>query len=288
MKRYLAAILAFTIIACMTAGCALAEYALTEIPGNLDTMVLADDSLYVQVTTDYPQSVVYKFDSAEGLVLENDTFQSETEILYVHSGQFYAWTESSAVLIGKGNDEKIELHPSSFTSGKKDIYPFLMSMTEGDIIISLMSHGNSSSDRFSVCRTDVGSGTFKSVECAENLYMIQPYHEGESLLIMTNGAVSKDVYTLNWDTLLQTRTGSLPSNAQSIAYSKADDAIYYLADGSLWRFQIGEDPQAVMQDLPTSTDQRGFVLDSGLFVTIYYGAEEDFIMTIDLTSASGE
>ena len=258
---------------------ACAEHASFDFPGNVIQMAFSDGKLYVQTKASYPESVVYLVDSenADTPVQICDGLDSERDVLFAAGGHLYKHQsgESNITLIRQNDTADAVTSMSLKPSALSEVNPFLVSLYEDGALVYILSQGES----LHLCRLDVATGEIKSINMNEDLFAVQPYAEGKNLVVLNHGAY--EVYEINWDTLEQTLLGALPNGATSIAYSREQDVIYYMADKALWRYQWDGSSTQVMTDLPHWTDQRAFMLDATHFVTLSSDLAETLIL-IDL------
>ena len=277
MKKAMCLILLLLLTAYPLLACA--EYASFDFPDNVIQMAFSDGKLYVQTKASYPESVVYLIDSenADTPVQIYDGLDSERDMLFVAGGNLYKHQtgETNITLIQQNDTSDAVSSMSLKPSTVSEVNPFLVSFYEDGALVYILSQGES----LYLCRLDVATGEIKSINMNENLFAVQPYSEGKNLVVLNHGAY--EVYEINWDTLEQTLLGSLPNGATSIAYSREQDVIYYMADKALWYYQWDGSSTQAMTDLPNWTDQRAFMLDATHFVTLYSDLEETLIM-IDL------
>lgn len=285
MKKSLFYILALAVLAFPLF--ALAQSETFVFPGNVWQMALADGKLYIQTDADYPDSVVYLYSPENSSVpqLACEGLEAEIDSLVVLNSNLYVLKQGQASMkmIQSNNADKkkdsIVLLPEQFLNGKNEVYPFLLSINEGDTLTFMVTHG----EEIHLCRLETISGEFKSVNMEENLYALQPYLNECSLLFRTNRVDGrKEIFEFNWDTLAQTQKGSLPADATGIAYNEDQDDILYIAGGCLWRYRWDGSSEQIMDGLPRGTDQRGFVLGDKHYVALQRDLQETLIM-IDLT-----
>lgn len=271
--RFIALITAVLFVPCL----AMAEetYNLFPFAGGVEFVSYSNNSVYVQATVEYPQSAVYNYQprtmSTPEMVL--DTLTSERDKVYVVNDKLYVHSPESAGIKGIDNGDMYTIPQDSWS-------PFLVSIYEEDALVFLMAKG----EEIHVCRLDTLTGEFQSVNMGVSLFSIQPYGKNRSLLVNTDGATGEKIISeLNWETLELREKGKLPAGATSIAYSKQEDCIYFMVDGSLWTYQWNGSKQQKASGFPLWTDQRAFILDSGVFTTLYFDLEEA-MLTIDLNN----
>lgn len=266
----------------------LAEYGKFDFPGNISHVAFSDGVLYVQAEADYPASVLYKYSPllSEEPELVFDQLETEMDHILVTNGQAYTLRDGKnnmhviQNMAAHGDKKTIQLFPETFADGKRGMSFFLESISEGKSLVFLMACG----EQIHMCHLNTENGEFKSVNMEENLFAVQPYAEEKNLIFRSNrNNGEKEIYEFDWGTLKQTRRGTLPAEAVSIAFSKDQDVLYYMANGSLWRYQWDGSCMQIMTDLPSWTDQRAFILDSGYFVTLHSDLDETLIV-IDLNS----
>lgn len=252
-------------------------YELYPFTGSVEFMAYSNGSAYIQATVEYPQSAVYQYHpqtmSTPAMIV--DTLTAEVEKAFVLNNELYIYSPAADCI--KSSDEE-----SVYDLLTKGGSPFLVSIYEDDALVYVMAHG----EELHVCRLDTLTGEIQSVNMGVSLFAIQPYGEQQSLLVNTDGTTGeKVILELDWNTLVQSEKGRLPMSATSIAYSKAEDCIYYMADGCLWSYQWNGTKQQVASGFPLWTDQRAFILNGGTFTTLYFDLEEA-LLTIDLNNFS--
>ena len=202
-----------------------------------------------------------------------DTLEAESDYTLIAGDQIFIVKDGSTVL-NTADENK------AFDFPNAEWVPFLMSIFANDDLAFLMYEEETES--IHVCYYNIRTEEFKSVSMGENLYTIQPYKPGMTMLFMMNGVTGcNDIYVIDWATITQTAMGSLPAGVTSIAYNEKDDSVYYLAEGNLCKFSWDGSAQQLASGFPLWTDQRAYILDAGVFATTYIDAEEN-LLTIPL------
>lgn len=262
--RYIALFIAVLFVPCF--AFADEAYELFPFAGNIEFMSYSNEGVFIQATVEYPQSAEYYYQPQTMSMPEMllDTLVSETDIVYVVNDKLFIHSPEA------GGIKCIE-NGDVYTFPQNGWSPFLVSVYDEDALVFLMAKG----EEIYVCRLDTLTGEFQSVNMGVSLFAIQPYGKKQSLLVNTDsGTGEKIISELNWETLEQQEKGKLSADATSIAYSKQADCIYYMADGCLWNYQWDGTKPQIAGGFPLWTDQRAFILDSGVFVTLDYNLDE--------------
>lgn len=273
--RLMAFILAILVLPCFAS--AEDTYELFPFDGSIEFVSYANHSVYVQAVVAYPRSAVYHYqpEAMSKPELMVDTLTAETDKALIVNDKLFIHTSKAGDIKSIDNNEMY-----SFPQNGWD--PFLVSVYDDDALVFLMANG----EEIHACRLDTLTGAFQSVNMGVSLFAIQPYGKNRSLLVNTDGATGeKVILELDWETLEQCEKGRLPAGAASIAYSKQADCMYYMADGCLWTYQWDGTRKQIASGFPLWTDQRAFILDSGVLTTLYIDAEES-LLAIDLNHLS--
>lgn len=273
MKKLISAFLAVMLLTLPCLACAEQTYRLFAFPGQIEFAAFSDGNAYVKSLVSYPQSALYQYTpgSMEEPQMVLDTLAAEVEYTMVAGDQILVFQDGSAALNTVDGNEVFELPSNGWL-------PYLMSIYTNDELVFLMSED----EAIHVCYYNTQTAEFKSIRMDESLYTVQPYKTGMTMLFKTNGATgSKNIDVIDWATMEQTAMGSLPAGVTSIAYSENDDALYYLAEGNLCKFSWDGTINQIASGYPLWTDQRAYILESGVFAAIYTDVDET-LLTIDI------
>lgn len=275
MKKLLCVLLTMMLLTLPCLACGEQAYQMFAFPGQIEFTAFSDGDAYVKSVVNYPQSALYKYTpgSAEAPQMLLDTLEAESDYTLIAGDQIFIVKDGSAVLNTADENKAFDLPNVEWV-------PFLMSIFANDDLAFLMYEEETES--IHVCYYNIKTEEFKSVSMGENLYTIQPYKPGMTMLFMMNGVTGcNDIYVIDWATMTQTAMGSLPAGVTSIAYNEKDDSVYYLAEGNLCKFSWDGSVQQLASGFPLWTDQRAYILDAGVFATTYIDAEEN-LLTIPL------
>lgn len=273
MKKLISVFLAVMLLALPCLACAEQAYRLFAFPDHIEFAAFSDGNAYIKSVVRYPQSALYKYSpgSMEEPQMVLDTLAAEVEYTMVAGDQILVFKDGSAAMNTVDGNKVFELPSNRWI-------PYLMSIYTNDELVFLMSED----EAIHVCYYNTQTTEFKSIRMDESLYTVQPYKPGMTMLFKTNGATgSKDIDVIDWATMEQTTMGSLPAGVTSIAYNENDDAVYYLAEGNLCKFSWDGTINQIASGYPLWTDQRAYILESGVFAAIYTDVDET-LLTIDI------
>ena len=176
-------------------------------------------------------------------------------------------------ILGDSAPDTLTLIPDALL--KKGAAPFLTYYTAGSVITFILACG----DDCTLCRLDTASGAFQSLALGSSLFAIQPFGESETVIIRA-GQNSKEATVFDWNSGSERPLATLPRDAVSIAWDPVGGALYYLSEGTLYKY-LPEGSEKLIEGLPLWTDQRAFILEGGQLVTLYSDLEEE-LLVIDL------
>lgn len=279
MKRFACLLLLILLAAVPILSVADAQYQLYPFPGRVEYVSYSNSNVYTQVET-YPTGVAFLYVAGQGVseVPMNGTLTAEEDCLFVLNDKLFAWNAGSTGLSALDGSEKRTIVSDQFAKKNKAAMPFLLNFSDESGITFLVTKGES----YTLCYYDFADEQFTSLAVGNNLFAFQPYTEGQCLVVMASERTGeKELSVLDWSTCELTSMGILPQSATSIAYDRANDKVYYVAEGDLYAFTVAEGINLVGSGFPRWTDQRAFVLDSGEMVTWYVDADES-LLVIDL------
>ncbi|MEG0759055.1 MAG: hypothetical protein RR505_11655 [Raoultibacter sp.] len=268
----------------------MAEVTSSVLEGQIQQIVLSDGVLYVQATTVYPNSIVYRLDTDNPSLLlpVADGIKAEDETVFVCADNIYLFPSGSSKIellkVGVSSIDaqaEIAVLPSQLEKTSDRLVPFLCSVSNENEITFIMAQG----EMLFLCHTNILTSESKIINMEDNLFAFQQYDKEKSIVFRTNRETgSKDISIVDWSNLQDEPIGSLPANATSIAYDQENDAIYYIAEGNLICNQLNGESYVVVTGLPLWTDQRAFILEGGMFVTLYIDADESIFINTTTTN----
>lgn len=249
-------------------GFAEETYDMFPVSGRIEFVSYSGDNIYIQSTLNYPESILYQYNPETmfqpELVL--DSLTAERDYLFAVGDKKYVFKSEEDSLKQVGGNDNISLSSSGWN-------PFLMSFFEDNSLVFLLEKD----EDIHIWRLDTLTRELKKISIGNNLFSVQPYISGRTLVFNNNGN-TKDIIELDWDSFEQTKKGNLPAEATSIAYDKYEDVIYYLKDGCLWQYDWDGTNKQLASGFPYWTDQRAFVLAPGIIATPFIDANESLLV----------
>lgn len=248
MKRFACLLLLILLAAVPILSVADAQYQLYPFPGRVEYVSYSNSNVYTQVET-YPTGVAFLYVAGQGVseVPMNGTLTAEEDCLFVLNDKLFAWNAGSTGLSALDGSEKRTIVSDQFAKKNKAAMPFLLNFSDESGITFLVTKGES----YTLCYYDFADEQFTSLAVGNNLFAFQPYTEGQCLVVMASERTGeKELSVLDWSTCELTSMGILPQSATSIAYDRANDKVYYVAEGDLYAFTVAEGINLVGSGFP--------------------------------------